>query len=121
MANINGIITNIGDQDGSVKKATWTFTGADVGFPIPFAEWADRSVQMAGTWNAATVVWEGSNDGGATYLPLTDPQGNAISKTADGIEAITEVCEFARPRVTSGAVTNVVISVVLRRQNGMRN
>jgi hypothetical protein len=119
MAIINGVVTNIGTKDGSAKKVTWAFTGADTGLPIAFSEWADRSVQMSGTWNAATVIWEGSNDG-VTYLPLTDPQGNAITKTADTIEAVTEVCELARPRVSSGAVTAVTISVILRRQSGMR-
>lgn len=119
MANINPTITTIGNQDGSIKKVVWAFTGSDTGLPIKFAEWADRSVQMSGTWNAATVLWEGSNDGGTTYLPLTDPQGNSISKTADGIEAVTEVCELARPRVTAGTPTAVTISVILRRQQGI--
>ena len=118
MANINPTITTIGNQDGSIKKVVWAFTAGDTGLPIKFSEWADRSVQMAGTWNGATVLWEGSNDGGTTYLPLTDPQGNAMSKTADSIEAVTEVCELARPRVTTGVVTAVTISVILRRQQG---
>jgi hypothetical protein len=119
MANISPTITTIGNQDGSLQKAVWTFTGSDTGMPIKFAEWADRSVQMSGTWNASTILWEGSNDG-TTYLPLTDPQGNSISKTADAIEAVTEVCELARPRVTGGTPTSVTISVILRRQNPMR-
>ena len=120
MANINPTITTIGNQDGSLKKVTWAFTGADTGLPIKFAEWADRSVQMSGTWNGATVLWEGSNDGGTTYLPLTDPQGNAITSTGtDKLEAVTEICELARPRCSAGAVTAVTISVILRRQQGI--
>lgn len=121
MATINATKTFAGgSKDGSTLKFVWAFTGADTGTPVSFAEWADRSVQMSGTWNGATVTWEGSNDGGATYIPLTDPQGNAIAKTADSIEAVTEVCELARPRVSTGAVTAVTISVILRRQNPMR-
>lgn len=121
MAAKDATITKIGtSKDGSIIKAVWAFTGADTGTPIAFADWADRSVQMSGTWNGATVLWEGSNDGGATYTTLTDPQGNAISKTADSIEAVTEVCELARPRVSAGAVTAVNVSVILRRQNPMR-
>lgn len=121
MAIKDAVITQIGrSKDGSTIKCVWSFTGGDTGTPIAFAEWADRTVQMAGTWNGATVLWEGSNDGGTTYLPLTDPQGNAIAKTTDSIESVTEVCELARPRVSSGAVTAVTIAVVLRRQNPMR-
>jgi hypothetical protein len=120
MATINPTLTTIGAQDGSVKKAVWSFTGSDTGVAIRYAEWADRSVQMSGTWNGATVLWEGSNDGGTTYLPLTDPQGNAISKTADAIEAVTEICELARPRVSAGSVTAVTVTAILRREQPHR-
>lgn len=116
MANVNPTITTIGNQDGSIKKVVWAFTGADTGLPIKFAEWADRSVHMTGTWNGATVLWEGSNDGGATYVTMDDINGNAISKTADSLEAIAAVCEMARPRCSAGAVTAVTINVILRRQ-----
>jgi hypothetical protein len=59
-------------------------------------------VQFAGTLSVGgTIVLEGSNDG-VTYYTLTDPQGNAISKTALGIEAVQEVVRFVRPRVTAG-------------------
>ena len=112
-------ITQIGSADGSVQKFQWTLTGTDSGSPMAFAEWADRSVQMAGTWGGGTVVWEGSNDGGTTWATLSDAQAVAISKTADALEQIIEVTELARPRA-SVAVTSVVVSVVVRRQNNMR-
>lgn len=121
MATANPVITQVGDQDGSLQKAVWVLTGTDtVGASVRMSEWADRTIQMAGTWNGATVTWEGSCDGGVTFSPLTDPQGNAISKLADSLEAVTEVVEYARPRVSSGAVTAVTVSVLLRRQNPLR-
>lgn len=119
MATKNPTITNIGSQDGSVLKFEWTLTGTDDGAPMQFAEWADRSVQFVGTWGGGTVVWEGSNDGGTTWLTLTDPQTTSISKTANGLEQVVEVTEYARPRA-SVSVTSVVVSAVVRRQNGMR-
>lgn len=121
MATITPTVTVIGEQDRSLQKVVWAFTAGDTGIAIGFAEWADRSVQMSGTWNGATVTWEGSNDGGTTWLPLTDPQGNALTKTADNLEAVTEISELARPRVTSGAVTAVTISAILRRQQPLRS
>jgi len=120
MATITPTITRLGGTKFSVMKFTWTFTAtADVGAPIPaaFCEWADRTVQMSGTWNGSTVLWEGSNNVGATYLPLVDRQGSAISKTADAIEAVTEITELARPRASAGTPTAVVISVIARRPN----
>ena len=118
MTTQNATLTNLGDQDGSVKKFTWTLTGTDDGAPIPFCEWADRSVQMSGTWAAGTVVWEGSNDG-VTYFTLTDAQAVAISKTADALKQIVEVTQWARPRATV-AVTSVNINLVVRRPNPLR-
>jgi hypothetical protein len=92
-----------------------------VGAPIPFAEYADRSVQISGTFGGATIVWEGSNDG-TNYITLTDPQGNAISKTAASIEGVLEITRYARPRITGGAggTTDLNVTVLCRRQNGMR-
>ena len=119
MATVNPAITHIGSQDGSVLKFEWTLTGTNDGAPMQFAEWADRSVAMTGTWGGGTVVWEGSNDGGVTYYTLNDPQAVAISKTANALEQVIEVTEYARPRASVG-VTSVVVSVVVRRQNNMR-
>jgi hypothetical protein len=119
MATVNPVITHIGDQDGSTMKFVWTITGTNDGAPMPFAQWADRSAHFVGTWAGGTVVWEGSNDGGVNWFTLTDAQAVAISKTADGLEQIVEVTEYARPRATV-SVTSVVVSVVARRQNPMR-
>lgn len=119
MATVNPVITNIGEKDGSTMKFQWTITGTNDGAAMPCAQWADRSVQFAGTWGGGTVVWEGSNDGGTTWATLTDAQAVALSKTADGLEQVIEVTELARPRATVG-VTSVVVSVVARRQNPMR-
>lgn len=116
------VTERIGRMDKSLIQATWTFTGvaSETGPALQgFAEWADRSVQMSGTWNGATVLLEGSIDG-TTYLPLTDPQGNAISKTADALEAITEIVNFVRPRCSSGAVTSLTIIVLARRAQPLR-
>ncbi len=113
------IVTNNPPGDGSIITYSWTMvTATDTGAPIPFAQWADRSVQFAGTWGGGTVVWEGSNDG-TNYITLTDPQANAISKSADAIEQVMEVTLWARPKVTV-SVTSVVITLLARRPNPQR-
>lgn len=109
-------ITTLG-ADNQVMKFVWTLTTADpTGAAIPgqWAEFADRTVYFLGTWGGATAVWEGGN--GATYLTLTDAQTVAISKTADGIEAVIEVPEFSRPRLSVvGAGATVVVTCIARR------
>lgn len=77
-----------------------------------------RSVQFTGTFGTGgTILLEGSNDG-TNYVTLTDPQGNAISKTAAGIEAIEETTVYIRPRVSAGdGTTSLVATLFLGRNN----
>lgn len=88
---------------------------ADTGTPLPFSKYADRSVQVSGTFGAGgTVVLQGSNNG-TTYATLTDPQGNALSFTAAGLEQITEIVRFIRPSVTAGdGTTSLTVTIAAR-------
>lgn len=81
---------------------TWpNMQSGDEGKIIELANFADRSVQVAGTFGGAKLVIEGSNDG-ENWAVLTDPQGNDIEIAANKIELITEVVRYARPRVSGG-------------------
>jgi hypothetical protein len=113
---------NIGKSDGSailVKYDNLTQTDLNPA-PIEWAEWADKSVQVIGTFGGGTIVIEGSNDG-INWVTLTDPQGNAISKTTAFVEQIMEVTRYVRPRVTSGTGVDLDAFFVLRRNQGMRS
>lgn len=123
-STVNGLDIS---RDGSVKKWSWTgsnkLVNGDTTAPIPFSEWADRSVQFLGTFGTGgTIIWEGSNDDGATYFQLNDLSGgNAISKTAAGGEGVAEVTQLARARVTGGdGTTSLEVHVVCRRANPLR-
>lgn len=91
-----------------VIKTTWVLTGTDDGQPETAPQYPVKSVQVKGTFAGGTVIMEGSNDGGTTYFTLTDPQGNPLSFTAAGGEAIQENVEKVRPRA-SVAVTSVTV------------
>ena len=116
MATVQPTITEIGGN-AQVFKVTWALTTADhTGAPISdrFAEFADRTIYFLGTWGGATAAAEGGD--GTTYVALTDPQGNSVSKTADGIEVITEIPQFTRPRLTTvGVGATVTATVIMRR------
>ena len=74
---------------------------SDDGKPIEFANFADRSVQVFGTFGSGgSVRIEGSIDG-INYSTLTDPQGNNLDINTAKIEAITELVRWIRPRVTA--------------------
>jgi hypothetical protein len=119
MSTINGAVTRNGDQ--SVVTVTFTAVGdADSGAPIQLSEYADRSVQATGTWDSATLVWQGSNDG-TTWFTLNDPDGNAISKTANFLESVMELTKYARPTTSGGqGSTDIDVVVTCRRQSSIR-
>src|SRR3990172_5842911 len=54
-----------------------------------YDDYPDRTVQILGTIDTATVLFEGSLDG-TNWATLTDPQGNPLSKTGVAIEGVQE-------------------------------
>ena len=85
----------------AVEWAGFAASG-DVGTAVQYENLTDRTVQITGTFTGSpTIVIEGSNDG-TNYETLTDPQGNALSFTAAGLEAISENPKYIRPRATAG-------------------
>lgn len=96
---------------------TWSgLLNGDQGSPFEGADWADRTAQISGTFGAGgSVTLEGSGDG-TNYTALTDPQGNAVAKTAGALEVIEEGPRYVRPRVTAGdGTTNLTVTIWARR------
>ena len=123
MATTAPTIVQLDPHDGSVFKYTWVLTGTNDGAPLRNTQWADRTVQIgtaADTWAAGTVVWEGSNDDGLTWLTLTDAQASAITKTGNALEQVVEITQLARPPATV-SVTQVTVYAVMRRQQPLRS
>lgn len=117
MATLTYTVDNVKTFKDDAHVITWSgLLNGDNGSPLEMPGSADRSIQFQGTFGAGgTVVFEGSNDG-TNYQTLTDPQGNAISKTAAGIEAVEELTRFVRPRVTAGdGTTSLVASLLVKR------
>src|SRR5687768_11534989 len=107
--------------DGNINlfKVTWSSltTTNDVGEGIELQTFMDRTVQLKGTLGTGgAVTMQGSNDGGTTWGSLTDPQGNALVLDAVGeLEAITELPELIRPKVTAGdGSTDLTVIVFMR-------
>ena len=119
MATISGTIDRKLSEADNAVLVTWTpmtFTGTDVGAPVQWVEYADRCVQVAGTFGTGgSVTIEGSNDG-TNFVVLTDPQGNALTVTAARIEQILELPRYVRPRVTAGdGTTSLTVTICMRR------
>ena len=89
--------------------ASWDdLANGQAGDAASCARWADKSVQVSGTFGAGgSVTIQGSIDG-TTYADLHDPQGNALTFTAAGIEVIAENTILIRPNVTAGDGTTAL-------------
>lgn len=113
MANVSPVYSQ---PPGTLNiKSTWTpLTTANpngVG-TRKLGNFPDRTVTYEGTFGGVTVALEGSNnstDGvDGTWLPMTDPQGNAIQKTAAAVESVMEAPEWIRPKTTGGDGTTAI-------------
>lgn len=110
----------IGGQPNCMR-VTWTgLQNGDTGLPVTIGEYPDRTMQVTGTFGAGgSVSLEGSNDQTTetpTYVVLTDPQGNAITKTAAGLETCEEAPLIVRPNCTAGdGTTSLTVRLLCRR------
>src|SRR5882762_8400458 len=105
MANITPTKTlivptdGLGDSTVDGWKVTWgPMQAGDIGLPVQFPGYADRSFQLTGTATGTTAC-EGSNDGGTTWAILSQPNGTAASLTGPGMIAITEATIQVRPNM----------------------
>ncbi len=110
---------SLADNERTVVRYSWTgLLNGDDGTAIKFGNFADRSVQVTGTFGAGgSISMEGSNDGGTTWAILKDPLGAAVTFTATGIKSIGDLPYQIRPRVTAGdGTTNLAVTLFARRQ-----
>lgn len=100
MATVNAVTTQ--PQRGTLQVSWEGLANGDNGNAQQIGQFGDKSVHVKGTFGTGgTCVIQGSNDG-ATWKTLTDPQGNALSFTAEAIEQILENVRYYRPNVTAG-------------------
>lgn len=110
--------------DNATMLCQWVLTGTNDGSPldIDWIQWADKSVQVGvtgDTFNAGTVVIEGSNNG-IDWFTLHDSGGtNTLSFTAAGLKQMLEVTAYVRPRA-SVSVTQVTVIMCMRRPQQLR-
>ena len=101
---------------GDAWVASWSLGIADDGSPCEMIMASDKSVQVEGTFGAATVLIQGSNDG-TNWRTLSDPSNAALSFTTAGLEAIQEHTRYIRPISSGGTGTNVTVTIFMRGQS----
>lgn len=119
MATINATFDMNVSEVGNAVLLTWpllTFATTDTGAPAQWVEYADRCVQVTGTFGVGgSVTLQGSNDG-TNWATLADPQGNALTITAAKLEQVLELPRYVRPIITAGdGTTSLTVSICMRR------
>src|SRR3990170_2252557 len=120
MADITAVLTRLATRgDDNVRIVLWeTMGNADTGVgvdgtgsTIQLPGFADRTVQVAGTFGGATVTVQGSNDG-TNWATLRDPQGADLTFTVAGIKQVLEVTRHIRATTSGGAGTDVDVTLL---------
>lgn len=117
MANVN--FTSAGDAHSpGVTTVTWTpLTATNTAGTAWQSNSGDRSVQVTGTFDSATVPIQGSNDG-TNYATLTDIDGNALSFTAAGIAQVGAFTKYIRPGAVTGAGGSTSLTITMTERGG---
>jgi len=116
---------NVGGIVNRMLYPIWeAIPNGDYGERIKLGEYRDATVQITGTFGTGgSISLRGSNledpDAGtaAHWFIITDPQGNAITKTAAAGEVNLEAPLWISPIVTAGDGTTA-INVFLKATRG---
>lgn len=104
------------ERNGS-HSVTWTWmtlTENDTASAIRNLDMNRACVQVIGSFGSSTVILEGSNDG-ATWAPLNDVEGAAVSMMAAGLVQVQEIPKYMRPSASGGSDQDVDIYLHLSR------
>lgn len=107
-------------QDGSVFRAIWSgVTQADTCQQVQFPQYADKTIQVAGTFGGTSVAVNGTIDG-TNFAALTDQSGTTIAITTAGIKQVLQNAYQIQPALTGGAGVSLTISMIFRLSNPLR-
>jgi hypothetical protein len=99
-----------------IDLITWAgMATGDTGEPFESLDWGDLTVTFSGTFGVGTTAKLRGSNNGTDYFDLTDPQGNAISKSSSAMEAVTETPRYIRPEISGGSADAVDCQILARR------
>lgn len=119
MAVVNPTYT---EGQGGTHRYVWSgIANGDTCTQVSLPGAPDVSIQVYGTFGGATLAIQGSLDAvlaTATFAPLQDPQGNALSFTAAGIDMLaSSIVTWLKPVLSGGAGTTLTVVMLAK---GMR-
>lgn len=105
------------NPDRRVDIVTWANLGqGDDGQPYVAYNRPDKTIQILGSFDSTTVLFEGSNDG-SNWETLTDADGSACSFTGADLVFVREAPFYVRPIIDSdGGSGDITIIMVAATQ-----
>lgn len=113
MATVEPVIEQFGSN---AVRVTWaSMHNGDVGAPVPYGVYPDRSIQVTGTFGAGgSVSVLGSNDG-TNFVQVSNQRGTAFAMTSAGLEQVEDVSYQIKPQVTAGdGTTSLTVTLFAR-------
>lgn len=110
------VVPNGGMSDAAVRYlvASWSpLAAGDTGAPVSLSDYADRSVQVTGTFNGSTVTIQGTNNG-IDWNTLNDALGNPLTFTTAGLKSVLENVAQIRPSVAGGTAIALSVNLLVR-------
>lgn len=115
MADIIRTVDRAGDKDVVTWESLTDSDAAGTYYKPGRARAAIAAVQFTGTFDSATAVLEGSNDG-TSYVTLRNSQdGTAVSFTAAGYAEISTAMQFIRPSTSGGGASQDIDCILVAR------
>lgn len=112
-------VQRVGKAHRRTQRYFWeALAGDDDGSSVTVSDGTDGSVQATGTFDSATVNFQGSNDGGTTWFNLTDETGTEIAITAAGGKMFLPRVDRVRPLTSGGGAScDIDVYMVLGRSS----
>lgn len=107
MANV---LSNTSNDFNKMRTASWALGNADTGNAVDMHRWADRTVQVLGTFGGATVTIQGSNDN-TNWVTLNDSGSTALTFTAAGMKLILENPIYVRAISAGGTASAITVII----------
>ena len=102
---------------GGIMRIAWILAQGETGTDANYSGWADRNIQLSGTFDGATVAIQGSNTG-SDWVTLTTMAGDSLGALAVAcVKMVQENTLHLRPVVTGGtANTSITVTQIARRR-----
>lgn len=102
------VISNVTMQafGGRLQGRKWGgIAQGDTAAAIPIPSLADKTIQVVGTFGGGSISIQGALESDlatAVFTELTNPQGDALSYSAAGIDTVLQNVYWIKPVLTGG-------------------